>query len=92
MFSDYFVTATESGPFAEMIEAVSEKIREAAAVWMNKTAFDALRTGFIAELDERLTTRLHEEKEALSLIEQDAAAIKGMSGRCVDLNNQMKGL
>ncbi len=92
VFGDYFVAATESGPFAEMIEAISEKIREATAVWMNKTAFDALRTDFIAKLDEGLTNRLHEEEEALSLVEQDAAAIKAMSGRCYDLNNQMKRL
>ena len=59
---------------------------------MNKTAFDALRTDFVAKLDERLTNRLREEKEALSLIEQDAAAIKAMSGRCDDLNNRMKRL
>ena len=74
-----------------MIEAISEKIREAAAVWMNKTAFDALRTDFVAKLDEVLTNRLCEEKEALRLIKQDAAVIKAISGRCADLNNQMKG-
>ena len=87
VFGEYFVTATETGPFAEMIEAISEKIREAVTVWMNKTAFDALRTDFVAKLDEVLTNRLHEEKEALSLVEQDAAVIKAMSGRCDDLNN-----
>ena len=92
VFGDYFVAATESGPFAEMIEAISEKIREAATVWMNKTAFDALRTDFVAKLDEELTNRLCEEKEALSLIEQDAAAIKAMSGMCYDLKDQMKRL
>ena len=92
VFGDYFVAATETGPFAEMIEAVSEKIREAATVWMNKTAFDALRTDFVTKLDDALTNRLREEKEALSLVGQDAAAIKVMSGRCDNLNNQMKGL
>ena len=75
-----------------MIDVISEKIREAAAVWMNKTAFDTLRNDCVAKLDEGLTNRLREEKGALSLIEQDAAAIKAMSGRCVDRNNQMKGL
>ncbi len=92
VFADYFNPATESGPFAEMIEAISEKIREGVAEWMNVTVFDALRIGFITELDETLTNRLHEGKEALSLVEQDAAAIKVMSGRCDDLNNQMKRL
>ena len=91
VFGDYFVAATETGPFAEMIEAISEKIREAIAIWMNETAFNALRTDFVAKLDERLTNRLREEKEALRLIEQDAAVIKAISGRCVDLNNQMNG-
>ena len=74
VFGDYFVTATETGPFAEMIEAISKKIREAVAVWMNKTAFDALRTDFVAKLDEVLTSCLREDKEALSLIEQDATS------------------
>ena len=91
MFADYFNSTTEAGPFAEMIEAISEKIREAIAIWMNETAFNALRTDFVAKLDERLTNRLREEKEALRLIEQDAAVIKAISGRCVDLNNQMNG-
>jgi len=92
VFGDYFVAATESGPFAEMIEAISEKIREAATVWMNKTAFDTLRTDFVAKLDEVLTSRLREEKGTLSLIEHDVAVIKAMSGRYNDLNDQVKGL
>ena len=92
VFGDYFIAATESGPFAEMIEAINEKIREAAAVWMNVTAFDALCTDFVAKLDEVLTNRLREEKEAMSLIERDTAAIKALVMRCSELKNQMKGL
>lgn len=91
-FSDYFNPITEAGPFAEMIEAVADKIREGIAVWMNKTAFDALRADFIAKLDEALINRRCEVRETLCLIERDVAAIKAMVRRCDELKNQMKAL
>ena len=91
-FSDYFNPIIEAGPFAEMIEAVAEKIREGVAVWMNKTAFDALSTDFIAKLDEALINHRCEARETLSLIERDVAAIKAMLRRCYELKNQMKAL
>lgn len=91
-FSDYFNPITEAGPFAEMIKAVAEKIREGIAVWMNETAFDALRADFINKLDEELINRRCESRETLSLIERDVAAIKAMVRRCNELKNQMKGL
>lgn len=91
-FSDYFKPITEAGPFAEMIKAVAEKIREGIAVWMNETAFDALRADFINKLDEELINRRCESRETLSLIERDAAAIKAMLRMCNEVKNQMKGL
>ncbi len=91
-FSDYFKPITEAGPFAEMIKAVAEKIREGVAVWMNKTAFDALSTDFIAKLDEALINHRCKARETLSLIERDVAAIKAMLRRCYELKNQMKAL
>ena len=91
-FSDYFKPITEAGPFAEMIKAVAEKIREGIAVWMNETAFDALRADFINKLDEELIKRHCESRETLSLIERDAAAIKAMLRMCNEVKNQMKGL
>ena len=91
-FSDYFNPITEAGPFAEMIEAVADKIREGIAAWMNETAFDALRADFINKLDEELINRRCSESEMLCLIERDAAAIKAMVRRCNELKNRMKGL
>ena len=91
-FSDYFNPIIEAGPFAEMIEAVAEKIREGVAVWMNETAFDALRADFINTLDEDLINRFCEVRETMSLIERDAAAIKAMLRMCNEVKNQMKGL
>ena len=89
VFGDYFVAATESGPFAEMIEAISENIREAAAAWMNVTAFDALRTDFIASLDNEFVKYQLKERETMNLIEQDYTAINTMIKKCNDLTNQM---
>ena len=89
VFGDYFVAATESGPFAEMIEAISEKIREAAAVWMNETAFDTLRDCFIKEIDSELGKRLHLEHDLLNLIIQDKSMIKALINRFHVLNNCM---
>ena len=91
-FSDYFNPITEAGPFAEMIKAVGEKIREGIAAWMNETAFDALRADFIVKLDEALINRRCTERETMSLIERDAVAVKAMVRRCNELKNRMKGL
>lgn len=90
VFGDYFIPATESGPFAEMIKAVSEKIREAAAIWMNRTAFDALRDAFIKQVDIALEKQLHKEMDSLNMIEQDKSSIKTMLGKCNTMNNQLK--
>ena len=90
VFADYFNPTTETGPFAEMIEAVAEKIREGVAVWMNETGFDALCSDFIVNLDEVLINRRCEVRETLSLIERDIAAINAMVRRCNDLIIRMK--
>ena len=74
VFADYFNPATETGPFAEMIEAVGEKIREATAIWMNETAFDTLRDEFIWQMDDELTKYLQTENECMSLIVQNKEA------------------
>ena len=92
VFADYFNTATETGPFAEMIEAVGEKIREAVAVWMNETAFDTLRDDFIKQMDNVLTEHLRTENECVSLIVQNKEAIKNANKKCNGLQNQMKEL
>ena len=89
VFGDYFVAATESGPFAEMIDAVSEKIREAAAVWMNKTAFDALRDEFIKQVDIELEKRLSVGKTSVSVIVQDISTVKSFVEKCVELKDRM---
>ena len=92
VFADYFNPTTETGPFAEMIEAVAEKIREGVAVWMNETGFDALRSTYIVNLDEVLIKRRCEVRETLSLIERDIAAINAMVRRCNDLIIRIKEL
>ena len=92
VFADYFNTATETGPFAEMIEAVGEKIREAVAVWMNETAFDTLRDEFIRQMDNELIKRLQTENECVSLIVRNKEAIKIANKKCNELQNQMKEL
>ena len=90
VFADYFNPAKESGPFAEMIEAISEKNREAIAIWMNETAFNALRDDFIKEMDRELEERLHLEHDHLNLMNQDNAMIESTIEKCHDLNNKMK--
>ena len=92
VFAGYFNPATETGPFAEMIEAVAEKIREGIAVWMNETAFDALRDSFINAMDLELEKCLRIESDRMSLNELDKDAIESMIGKCHDLNNRMKML
>ncbi len=89
VFGDYFVAATESGPFAEMIEAISENIREAAAVWMNKTAFDTLRDEFIKQVDIELEKRLSDGKASMSMIVQDISTVKSFVEKCVELEDRM---
>lgn len=91
VFADYFNPTTEGEPFAEMIEAVAEKIRERIAAWMNETAFDTLRSDFIVKLDEELINRHCKENEMMSLVEQDIAAINGTERKCNDLIDRMKG-
>jgi len=85
VFGEYFVTATETGPFAEMIEAISEKIREAAAVWMNKTAFDALRDEFIKQVDIELEKRLSIGRTSVWMTVQDISTVKSFVEKCGNL-------
>jgi len=92
VFAGYFNPATETGPFAEMIEAVAEKIREGIAVWMNEIAFVFLRDGFIKVMDLELEKCLRIESDHMSLNEQYKDAIESMIEKCQDLNNKMKML
>ena len=92
VFADYFNPTTEEGPFAEMIEAVAEKIREGIATWINETAFDTLRSDFIVKLDEELINLHCKTNEMMSLMEQDIAAINVTERKCKDLIDRMKGL
>jgi hypothetical protein len=92
VFADYFNPTTETGPFAEMIEAVAEKIREDIAIWMNEIAFDALKDSFIKAMDRELEKCLSIESDHMSLNELDNDAIESMIEKCQDLNNRMKML
>ncbi len=92
VFADYFNPTTETGPFAEMIEDVVEKIREGIAAWMNETAFDALKESFIKAMDLELEKCLRIESDHMSLNELDKDAIESMIEKCQDLNNRMKML
>ena len=91
VFADYFNPSTEGGPFAEMIEAVAVKVREAVAVWMNETAFDALRSGLIREMDRELEQRLSAERGILSSICKDVLAVQTIAENCEKINETMKG-
>lgn len=91
VFADYFNPSTESGLFAEMIESVAVKVLEAVAVWMNETAFDALRSGFIREMDRELEKRLSTERGVLSSICNDVLAVQTIAGKCEKINETMKG-
>ena len=91
VFADYFNPSTEGGAFAEMIDAVAVKVREAVAVWMNETAFDALRSGFIREMDRELEQRLNVERGILSSICKDILAVQTIAGKCEKINETMKG-
>jgi len=92
VFADYFNPTTETGPFAEMIEAVAEKIREGIAAWMNEIAFNALKESFIKAMDLELEKCLRIESDHMSLNELDNDAIESMIEKCQDLNNKMKML
>lgn len=92
VFTDYFNPATETGPFAELIEAVEIKVRDAVALWMNETAFDTLRDEFIRQMDNELTKYLQIEIECASLIVRNKEAIKKANKKCNELQNQMKVL
>ena len=90
VFADYFNSTTESGPFAEMIEAISEKIREAVAEWMNVTVFDTLRTDFIKGIDMKLEQRLNLDQEKMNALIGDCSTVQLMFGRCKELSNQLQ--
>ncbi len=92
VFAGYFNPTTETGPLAEMIDAVTEKIREGIAAWMNETVFDTLLSNFIVALNNELEKCQNKEREKMSLIEQDYTAIKSMISKCSGLCNQMKHL
>lgn len=90
VFADYFNSTTEAGPFAEMIEAVSEKIREAVAEWINETVFDTLRDEFIKQVDIELEKRLSDGKISVSMIVQDILTVKSFVGKCEELEENLK--
>ena len=92
VFTAYFDPATENGPFAEMIEAIGEKIREAILHWMNETVFNSLRHGFIKQMDVELEKRLHNGMDSLNMIERDITSAKALFEKCNILNNRMKEL
>ena len=76
----------------EFLTLDDEKIREAIAIWMNKTAFDALRVSFINYMDSELDKQLQNETNVLSMIKQDDSTTRTMFEKCKDLNNRMKEL
>ena len=90
VFADYFNPTKEDGPFAEMIETISEKIREAVAEWMNVTVFDTLRDEFIKQMDNELEKRLSDGKASMSMIVQDISTVKSFVGKCEDLEEKIK--
>ena len=92
VFADYFNPTTETGPFAEMIEAVAEKIREGIAIWMNETAFDVLRSDCISEMDKRLEECQDQARKTMNAIEQDNRMITAIIEKCSNLSNHVKVL
>ena len=90
VFANYFNPATETGPFEEMIEAVTGKIRAGLAAWMNTTAFDALRDSFIRVLDKDLEQRLCSARDMLAAINRDAATLQAMFDKCEDVIEKVK--
>jgi hypothetical protein len=89
VFAEYFNPSTEGGPFAEMIEAVAVKVREAVVVWMNETAFDALRTDFIRGIEKELDRRLLIGQNELKAVTADCSAIQKMMHMCESVNSVM---
>jgi hypothetical protein len=90
VFADLFNPSTETGPFAEMIEAVAAKIREGIAAWMNGTAFDALRDSFIHELDKEIEQLINEDREIQSAIKCDCSAVQKIVEKCEAVNDLIK--
>ena len=90
VFADYFNPSTETGPFAEMIEAAAEKIREGGVAWMIGTAFDALRDSFIRELDKELEQFLKEDREIQIAIKYDCSAVRCIAEKCGAANDLIK--
>jgi hypothetical protein len=90
VFTDYFNSTTEVGPFAEMIEAIGEKIREAVATWMNVTVFNTLRTDFIKGIDMELEQRLNLDQEKMKALIGDCSTVQSMFERCKELSNKLK--
>ena len=89
VFAEYFNPSTDGGPFAEMIEAVAVKLREAVADWMNETAFDALRTDFIRGIEKELDRRLLIGQNELNAVTADCSAIQKMMHMCESVNAVM---
>ena len=92
MFADYFNSTTEDGPFAEMIEAVADRIREAVTVWMNETAFNSLRDEFIRQMDKALLQISSAENDTLATINQDYSTTQSVAVRCNDMIGKINQL
>lgn len=92
VFAAYFEPTTENGPFAEMIEAVADRIREAVTVWMNETAFTSLRDEFIKQMDKALLQISSSENETLSTINQDCSITQSLVARCNDVASKINQL
>ena len=90
VFADYFNPSTETGPFAEMIEAVTAEIREGIAAWMNGTAFDALRDSFIRELDNEIEQLSNTDREIQNAIKSDCSAVQKVVEKCEAVNDLIK--
>jgi len=90
VFTDYFNSTTEGGPFAVMIEAIADKIREAVVLWMNETVFNSLRYEFIKQMDNELEKRLSDGKASVSIIVQDISTVKSLILKSEELEKKIK--
>ena len=90
VFTDYFNPSTETGPFAEMIEAVAAAIREGIAAWMNRTAFDALYNSFIRELDKEIEQLLNADREIQNAITVSCSAVQRIAEKCEKVHDLIK--
>ena len=90
VFADYFNPSTETGPFADIIEAVVAEIRAGIAAWMNGTAFDALRDSFIRELDKEIGQLLNADREMQNAIKCDCSAVQQVVEKCEAVNDLIK--